>query len=322
MNKVLEAEALQNKEEVLVMIALANWSNDEGESWHTTDEIAVAARLTKRGLRNVIKRLEDGGWLEVRRTKGGRPRKEALGEEGHARRGNTFVLNVGKLRTAVPYKQRQEGAERGNTLPPYRREAPVLKNNAREQAEGMCRGDEPEGSSRATQQRGNPVPLIRGVAPVCGTFKRGIEFPLFLNEKGERKRGKRGNDEPRIIKPNSETTIPPKALTPPGGAGAARSHKRSDVFSLAQALKARWKTAADAPIQPDSMDDLPTGQQAARWCARVGVLVRQLGEEGIEERLEAAIAEHGSNWALSLWDHVGRWIVETRTLEGASNGFD
>ncbi len=61
--------------ELLVMLALADFSNDAGESWPSIPTLAQKARLTERQTRRVLRKLEEAG--EIRRVKsnGGRNRR-------------------------------------------------------------------------------------------------------------------------------------------------------------------------------------------------------------------------------------------------------
>jgi hypothetical protein len=61
--------------ELLVMLALADFANDAGESWPSIPVLAAKARLTDRQTRRVLTKLETAG--EVRRVKsnGGRNRR-------------------------------------------------------------------------------------------------------------------------------------------------------------------------------------------------------------------------------------------------------
>ena len=55
----------QNKTQLLVLLALADFANDEGRCWPSMATIGKKARLTERGARKVVRQLEADGWLEV-----------------------------------------------------------------------------------------------------------------------------------------------------------------------------------------------------------------------------------------------------------------
>jgi len=51
--------------ETMVLLALADYSNDEGECWPSVQSIATKARMTDRGVQKIMTRLVEAGWLEV-----------------------------------------------------------------------------------------------------------------------------------------------------------------------------------------------------------------------------------------------------------------
>lgn len=59
--------------ELLVLLALADFANDEGVAWPSMETIASRARMEVRSTRRVIRRLEEKGWLTVKEG-GGRGR--------------------------------------------------------------------------------------------------------------------------------------------------------------------------------------------------------------------------------------------------------
>jgi hypothetical protein len=64
---------IEDRLELLVLLALADFANDEGVSWPCLDRLASKARCSRRGLQNVLNRLEESGVLEVDRKGGGPP---------------------------------------------------------------------------------------------------------------------------------------------------------------------------------------------------------------------------------------------------------
>lgn len=65
-------DATQYKEgTLLVLLALADWANDEGWCWPSVRQIAAKARLQERQAYNVIRQLESDG-VVVRQSGGGR----------------------------------------------------------------------------------------------------------------------------------------------------------------------------------------------------------------------------------------------------------
>jgi DNA-binding MarR family transcriptional regulator len=61
--------------ELLVMLALADFSNDAGESWPSLEVLAQKARLTKRQVCKVLDKLQAAGEIWRERSTGGRNRR-------------------------------------------------------------------------------------------------------------------------------------------------------------------------------------------------------------------------------------------------------
>lgn len=57
-------------EALIVLLALADWANDQGECWPSMPVIAQKARITEQAARRIIKRLETDGSVEVERGGG------------------------------------------------------------------------------------------------------------------------------------------------------------------------------------------------------------------------------------------------------------
>lgn len=57
--------------EKLILLALADYSNDEGRCYPSMIGLAAKASLSERGARKIVRRLEANGWLEIE-TGGGR----------------------------------------------------------------------------------------------------------------------------------------------------------------------------------------------------------------------------------------------------------
>ena len=51
--------------ELLVLLALSDWANDEGDCWPSMAVIARKTRIEERSARRIIRRLEEAGWLSV-----------------------------------------------------------------------------------------------------------------------------------------------------------------------------------------------------------------------------------------------------------------
>ena len=64
--------------ELLVMLALADFANDAGESWPSLEARAQKARLTKRQVCKVLDKLQAAGEIRRERSTGGRQPADAL----------------------------------------------------------------------------------------------------------------------------------------------------------------------------------------------------------------------------------------------------
>lgn len=54
-----------DKAELLVLLALADFCNDAGECWPSVASIARKSRMAERSARRIFSRLVDAGWLEI-----------------------------------------------------------------------------------------------------------------------------------------------------------------------------------------------------------------------------------------------------------------
>jgi hypothetical protein len=61
-----------DKSEILVLLALADFCNDDGECWPSVAGIARKARMTERGVQKIIARLVDVGWVSINQNSGRR----------------------------------------------------------------------------------------------------------------------------------------------------------------------------------------------------------------------------------------------------------
>lgn len=62
----------ESQGERFVLLALADYANDEGECWPSLGGIARRTCLSERGIQKILKRLCDGGWLGIEYGKGRR----------------------------------------------------------------------------------------------------------------------------------------------------------------------------------------------------------------------------------------------------------
>ena len=103
----------QNKTQLLILLALADFANDEGRCWPSMATIAKKARITDRGARKAVRQLEADGWLEVR-TGSGRHRCNVYTVNTEPKSGNA------KPRTEFPQEpeDQKQGTEAPKTLNP------------------------------------------------------------------------------------------------------------------------------------------------------------------------------------------------------------
>ena len=64
MSRIWE-EGPDQQGELLVLLALSDWANDEGDCWPSMAGIARKTRIEERSARRIIRRLEEAGWLSV-----------------------------------------------------------------------------------------------------------------------------------------------------------------------------------------------------------------------------------------------------------------
>jgi hypothetical protein len=97
----------QDGNDLLVLLALADFADDEGYCWPSMASIAKKARMTERGVRKIARRLEEAGHLSC----------EVGGGRSGSNRYRVHVLNPEpETRNAVPPEQqtRNSGAETRN----------------------------------------------------------------------------------------------------------------------------------------------------------------------------------------------------------------
>ena len=54
-----------DRTEAFVLLALADYANDDGECWPSIESLAKRTRMTDRGVRKAVSRLREGGWITV-----------------------------------------------------------------------------------------------------------------------------------------------------------------------------------------------------------------------------------------------------------------
>jgi uncharacterized phage protein (TIGR02220 family) len=96
--------------ELLVMLALADWSNDAGESWPSVPKLAHKARLTDRQTRRALDELVKRGEIRRDRTNGGRNQR------------NHYFITVSENPDKVTLKKLQ-----GNNYPEKKDQETLVK---------------------------------------------------------------------------------------------------------------------------------------------------------------------------------------------------
>ncbi len=66
----LWARSTRQGSELLVLLALADWADDDGRCWPSVRSIARKARLSERGVQKILARLVDDGDVKVARNRG------------------------------------------------------------------------------------------------------------------------------------------------------------------------------------------------------------------------------------------------------------
>jgi hypothetical protein len=59
------ANGPESQSETLVLLALADYANDDGVCWPSINGLVKKSRLSERGVQKVLKRLCEGGWLKI-----------------------------------------------------------------------------------------------------------------------------------------------------------------------------------------------------------------------------------------------------------------
>lgn len=134
----------QDKSEVLILLALADFCNDAGECWPSVSSIARKARMTERGAQKIIARLVDAGWVEI--------------EAGGGRRN----CNLYRVKNPEPCSPRttftpntipetpntvRKNPEPRSPEPSLNHQEPSVSNNAREIADILCQWASPDAVS-------------------------------------------------------------------------------------------------------------------------------------------------------------------------------
>jgi hypothetical protein len=125
----------ENQAERFVLLALADYANDDGECWPSIEGVARKTCLTDRGVRKIMRRLEDTGWLSIE-AGGGRKNCNLY----RIKTLNTVQPERGSPLNVVPEnpEPRSINPEHGSAEPSYNHKEPSESNNARAILDVLC----------------------------------------------------------------------------------------------------------------------------------------------------------------------------------------
>ena len=85
---------------LIVLLALADWANDEGQSWPCIERLAKKARVDRRSAQRILRKLEIDGFIQTELNRG----------RGNQ---NRYTINLEKLKggTVSPIEEIKGGVE-------------------------------------------------------------------------------------------------------------------------------------------------------------------------------------------------------------------
>ena len=117
----------QNQSETIVLLALADYANEDGKCWPSIEGLQQKSRLSDRGVQKILRRLEEQGWLEI--------------EYGNGRKNcNIYTIKTPNLSAETP-----------NEVPPERGSPPPETPNLSAETPNL---------SAKNPERGSPEPSI------------------------------------------------------------------------------------------------------------------------------------------------------------------
>ncbi len=126
----------EDRSELLVLLALADFANDEGECWPSMVGVAQKSRMTERGAQKIVRRLEEDGWLQIDTGggRGGKNRYRILAQNPELETPNSKQGIADKPRTAEhkPRTGVQETPNGGSPEPSGTIKEPSVKGRVRE----------------------------------------------------------------------------------------------------------------------------------------------------------------------------------------------
>jgi len=124
MTSVWEYSHLRDQSQLLVMLALADFSNEEGECFPSVSTLAEKSRVSERHVRKVISHLQEHGLVTVEKGAG---RGKISGQ-----RSNLYRINLDQLRSDAPipapnYKEQNERKpqDKANWIHPGHNDTPT-----------------------------------------------------------------------------------------------------------------------------------------------------------------------------------------------------
>lgn len=101
---------------LLVFLALADWSNDEGESWPSMPTLAIKARMSERNAQMCIRQVKKDGFLSVKRGGG-------MGKSNH------YLINIDRLQAlpAIKITKAQRSRQTVQIFHPLKGEADITQ---------------------------------------------------------------------------------------------------------------------------------------------------------------------------------------------------
>jgi DNA-binding transcriptional regulator YhcF (GntR family) len=147
----------ENQGELLVLLALADYANDEGECFPSMASVGKKARMSERNARRVVRKLEQDGYLTVRENRG---RKHT----------NLYVLAFSKLKSDKSSDIQTDAQKTGHSRQENRTSATVKPDTAMS-AEPSITIKEPSGAHARVSAKGQTRgPLADETAAILAEF--------------------------------------------------------------------------------------------------------------------------------------------------------
>ena len=156
MTRVWDCPQVGGGSELLALLALADWSDDEGRCWPAMEKIAKKIRLSEKQTRRVVHALIDAGLIEViGNHKGGR---KGMDGDGYSRQYRVVIERLSTLPLAGGLGAADEKA---STLPPVSSTLPpvsLLPSHGREATRHRTTNRTVKNISPSADAQGNRLP--------------------------------------------------------------------------------------------------------------------------------------------------------------------